>query len=385
MKKNKYGICLIGCGMIGHVHAHEYGNHRDHVELYICDLDESRARRTAAEHGASGVFNNMNDVLSDQRIDAVDICLPHHLHCESAIRAMEAGRHVFIEKPLANSLEEADRMIEKAHMSGMVLAVLENFRYEPAVNLAADLMARGVVGDPFMIAIHELSYAIEMTSRMKAYEWRMKASTGGGGILFDRGIHLMAMANRLGGPVKNIYAVTKRPDRKWDVDEVSVVTLNHVNGIVTNIILSWNIRTPPPMPMMAVYGNGGSIIEVPERRLPGHMQFEIGEIRVFSETVKDYYKGIDPSVVREIQNYMKNYADDHIPDESVQKSFASGITINILSEYSAYNVYNEAIKDFLECLDTGKKPRVEGIEARSDIELVFAAYESARTGLPVSI
>ncbi len=385
MKKNRYGICLIGCGMIGHVHAREYGNHRDRVDLYICDHDESLSRKMTEEHGATGVFKDMDEVLSDKRIDAVDICLPHHLHCESSIRAMDAGRHVFIEKPLANSLEEADRMIEKARTSGLVLAVLENFRYEPAVNCAVELISRGVVGDPFLITIHEFSYAIEMTSRMKAYTWRMNASTGGGGILFDRGIHLMAMANRLGGPVKSVYAVTKRPDGKWEVDEASVVTLNHQNGIVTNIILSWNIRTPPPMPMMAIYGNGGSIIEVPERRLPGHMQFEIGEIRVFSETVKDYYKGIDPSLVREVQNYMKNYADDDIPDESVEKTFASGIAIDILSEYGAYNVYNEAIKDFLECLDTGGKPRVGGLEARSDIELVFAAYESARTGMPVSI
>ena len=385
MKKNKYGVCLIGCGMIGHVHAREYGTHRDRVVLYTCDLDESLAERTAAQHGASGVFKNMEEALADKSIDAVDICLPHHLHCGAALRAMEAGKHVFIEKPLANSLEEADRMIEKARSSGLVLAVLENFRYEPAVNRAVELMEQGVVGDPFMIAIHELSYAIEMTSRMKAYEWRMRAATGGGGILFDRGIHLMAMANRLGGPVKSVYAVTGCPDRKWEVDEASIVTLKHVNGIMTNIILSWNVRTPPPVPMMAVYGNKGSIIEVPGKRLPGHMQFEIGEIRVFSERVRDYYRGVDPAIIKEVQRYMKNYTDEEIPDESVERSFASGVSMDMLSEFGSYNVYSEAIRDFLECLDTGKRPRVGGSDARSDIELVFAAYESARTGQPVSL
>ncbi len=385
MKKKKHTICLVGCGMIGHVHAGEYMKHADRVDLYICDRDEALCRRMADKYSAAGIIPRFDAVLSDGRIEAVDICLPHHLHSETAMKALDAGKHVFIEKPLANSLEEADAMIEKARSTGLTLAVLENFRYEPAVDRAVELMARGVIGEPFMITIHEVSYAIEMTSRMKTYEWRMKSSTGGGGILFDRGVHLMAMANRLGGPVRSVYAVTRCPDRKWDVDETSVVTLVHENGIVTNIILSWNVRTPPEMPLMAVYGNGGSIVEVPEKRLPGHLQFEIGEIRVFSEIDKEYYVGVDREIIKGVQEYMKSLGDDDIPDESVEKSFATGVSIDIVNGYAGYNVYNEAIKDFLECLEAGRAPRVGGAEARSDIELVFAAYESARTGLPVEI
>jgi predicted dehydrogenase len=383
--KRKLGICLVGCGMIGHVHAREYGNHRDRADLYICDLDESLARRMAAQHGAAGTFGTMEEALSDSRIDAVDICLPHHLHCETALHALDAGRHVFIEKPIANSLREAEAMTEKARSAGLTLAVLENFRYEPAVGRARELMDRGVVGEPFMIAIHEFSYAIEMTSLMKTYRWRMKAESGGGGILFDRGVHLMAMVNRLGGPVRSIYAATRRPDRKWDMDETSVTTLLHENGIVTNLVLSWNIRTPPPMPLMAVYGNAGSIIETPEKRVPGHGHFEIGEIRVFSEKFKEYYRATDPAVIRGVQAYMKNLGDDDLPDEAVDRTFAKGVSLDISSEFTGYNVYNEAIRDFIECIETGKKPRVGGDEARSDIELVFAAYESARTGKPVMI
>ncbi|HDP80775.1 MAG TPA: Gfo/Idh/MocA family oxidoreductase [Spirochaetes bacterium] len=381
----KKSLCLVGCGMIGHVHAAEYLNHRDRVDLYICDVDKELAKESAARYQAAGVFKSLDEALADPKLDAVDICLPHHLHYRSAMSALEAGKHVFIEKPLANSLKEADAIIDKTGETGLTLAVLENFRYEPAVERAVALMKQGVIGEPFMITIHEISYAIEMTSRMKTYRWRMDGSTGGGGILLDRGVHLMAMANRLGGPVESVYAVTRCPDKKWEVDETSVLTLVHKNGIVTTIILSWNVRTPPAVPMMAVYGNGGSIVEVPEKRLPGHLQFEIGEIRVFSEQVKDYYRGVDPAVIKGVQEYMKNLGNDHIPDESVEKSFATGVAMDIVEEFAGYNVYNEAIKDFLDCLYTGRAPRVGGKEARADIALVFAAYESARTGLPVSI
>lgn len=385
MGGKKHCICLAGCGMIGHVHAREYLNFRERVDLYICDSNVARARKAAKDYGAAGIYENLGGALADPKIKAVDICLPHHLHYGSAMSALEADKQVLIEKPLANSLVEADAMIQKAHQKGLILAVLENFRYEPAVERAVELMKQGVIGDPFMITIHEVSYTIEMTSHMKTYAWRMRASTGGGGVLFDRGVHLMAMANSLGGPVKSVYAVTRRPDARWDVDETSVVTLVHENGIVTNVILSWNVRTPPPVPLMAVYGNGGSIVEVPEKRLPGHLQFEIGEIKVFSERVKDYYRGVSKEVVRGVQEYMKHLDDDEIPEESVEKSFASGVSMDIIAEFAGYNVYNEAIRDFLDCLDNGRAPKVGGLTARTDIELVFAAYESAMTGMPVTI
>jgi predicted dehydrogenase len=380
MAKNRYGICLIGCGMIGHVHAKQWGNHSDRADLYVCDSNENLAVKIAAENNAAGIFKTMDEALTDKRIDALDICLPHHLHYGASMKAFDAGKHVFIEKPIANSLTEADAMTEKASASGLVLAVLENFRYEPGVARAAELMAAGLIGEPFMINIHELSGYINMLACMKTYEWRMKAETGGGGVLFDRGIHLMAMANVLGGPVKSVYATTRCPDKKWDVDEASIITLTHENGIMTSIILTWNARIAPLVPMMAIYGNAGSIIESPEKRLPGHLQFEIAEIKVFSEKMKEYYQGVDPAVICGIKEYMKTLADDELPDAVIDKTFATGVTMDIVEEFAGYNVYSEAMKDFINCLDTGKPPRVGGREARSDIELVFAVYESARTG-----
>ncbi len=381
----KTALCLVGYGMIGHVHAEEYGNHRDDIDLYICDTDRGRREKAQEAHDPAGVFTDFDEVLKRVHIDAVDISLPHHLHHEAVLAALKAGKHVFLEKPIANSLSEADDMIRKAEERGLVLSVLENFRYEPGVDRARELMGAGVIGEPFMVNIHELSFAIEMTSRMKTYQWRMKEATGGGGILFDRGVHLMAMANRLGGPVRSVYAVTRRPDNKWEVDETSVITLVHENGIVTNIIESWNVRNPPRVPLMAVYGNRGSIVEVPEKRLPGHRQFEIGEIAVYSETDGRFHSTVSGDVIQGVQAYMKTLGEDEIPAESVEKTFSKGTSIDITTEFDGYNVYNEAIKDFLECVKTGKKPRVSGADARSDIELVFAAYESARRGEPVQL
>ncbi len=384
MNGEMISIGLVGCGMIGRVHAAEYQKHRDRIDLHVFDINRQAAGKTKEDFEASGIFESLDDVLSSD-VDALDICLPHHLHLQMTLSALENGKHVFLEKPIANSLDEADRMIDAAEKNGRILAVCENFRYEPAIARSLEIMKRGDIGRPFLVNIHELSFAIEITSAMKAYEWRMKKSTGGGGVLFDRGVHLMAAANQLGGPVKRVFARTMRPDSKWEVDETSVVMLDHVDSITTNIIESWNIRNPKKVPFLSVFGSRGSIIENPEMRLPGHRQFEIGGIEVYSEIREEFQEKPPEDVVRGVKEYMKTMDDDDIPWKAIEKTFSKGKLLDITTDFSGYNVYEEAILDFIASIREGRSPRVSGLDARSDIELVFAAYRSAETGNPVDL
>ena len=218
MANKKVKLCLVGCGMIGRIHAQACQKHRDDIELYVCDLDGEVARTTAEEFGAAGFFDSYEKVLSDSDIEAVDLCLPHHLHASTTLSAFEAGKHVLLEKPIANSLAEADSIIKAAGKSGLVLAVSENFRFEPGINRALEIMGRGDIGKPFLIQIQEMSFGIEVTSHMKACDWRRRKDTGGGGVLFDRGVHLMAIINQLGGKVQSVYAQTRCPAGLWEVD-----------------------------------------------------------------------------------------------------------------------------------------------------------------------
>ncbi len=224
---NKLRLCLVGCGMIGRIHGQASQKHRDDIELSVCDTREEVARVAGKEVGATDVFTSYDQVLADPKIDAVDLCLPHHLHTPAALSAFKAGKHVLLEKPIANSLAEADSLIEAAGRTGLVFAVSENFRFEPAIRKAVEIIERGDIGAPFLIQIQELSFTVELTSLMQAYDWRRQKSTGGGGVLFDRGVHLMATVNQLGGKVRTVYALTRCPHDLWEVDETSVVSFVH--------------------------------------------------------------------------------------------------------------------------------------------------------------
>ena len=385
MVKERIKICLVGCGMIGRIHGQNFLKRNDEIELYVCDVDETIAHNAADEFDAKGVFTEYEQVLRDDRIDAVDICLPHHLHEPFAISAFEAGKHFFLEKPIANSLAQCDSIIEAAQNTGLVFAVSENFRFEPAIRRAIELIDQGVIGKPFLIMMQEMSYFVEVTANMRAYDWRRRESTGGGGVLFDRGVHLMAAVNQLGGPVKSVYAQTLAPANVWEVDETSVVTFTHENGIVTTLIESWNLRSAPPAPMMAIYGTEGSIVEAPDKRIPGHGPFEMGGLVVCSSKLEQFQAQLDEDLFEDAKLYIKMMLNAEVPDDVLQRSLAKGIDVDIISEFGTYSVYDESIMNFVECIRTGSKPHVAGKEARADVELVFAAYESARTGQPIEL
>ncbi len=385
MAQKKLKVCLVGCGMIGRVHAQAYQKLGERFELYVCDADSGVAQAVKEEFEARGVFRSYEEALSDSAIEAVDLCLPHHLHAEAALSAFAAGKHVLLEKPIANSLAEADSITEAAQKAGLVLAVSENFRFEPGIRRAAEIIERGDIGTPFLIVVQEMEFTVELNAHMRAYDWRRRKSTGGGGVLFDRGVHLMATVNQLGGPVRTVYALTRTPAKVWDVDETSVVTCIHESGVITNLIESWNIRSAPHTPFMAVYGTEGSIIECPDKRLPGHGPFEIGGLIVYSARERGFQSPVEPSRFDDAKLYLNMVMNHRVPDDVLKRALARGVLVDLISEFSNYSVYESSIMDFAECVRTGRKPHVGGLQARTDIELVFASYESARLGQPVNL
>jgi predicted dehydrogenase len=385
MKGEKLRLCLVGCGMIGRIHAQAAARHRQDIQLHLCDADAGRAEALAGEVQAVGVFESLEQVLSDPAIDAVDLCLPHHLHASATLSAFEAGKHVLLEKPLANSLAEADAMIEASRKAGLVFAVAENFRYEPAVRRAAEILARGDIGEPFLLLVQEMSFFVEVTTLMRTYDWRRRESTGGGGVLFDRGVHLMAVVNQLGGPVRTVYALTRRPAAAWEVDETAVVSFVHESGLITNLVQSWNARSAASSPLLAIYGTQGSIVEIPEKRRPGHAPFEIGGLSVYSLEKSEFQTPTDAALLEGAGHYMKEVLNASVPADALERTLARGRALDIGEEFYTYGVYEAAITDFLACIRTGKRPHVEPLDARADTELVFASYRSARTGRPVAL
>lgn len=138
-------VAIIGCGGISRGHARGYLQSPDLFEVVACcDERGELAEERAQQLGAKFVTADYREVIASDDVDAVDICLPHHLHAEVAIAAAQAGKHVLVEKPIANTLDEANAMIEAAKKSGVVLMVAHNERYMPVYRKAKELVEQGI-------------------------------------------------------------------------------------------------------------------------------------------------------------------------------------------------------------------------------------------------
>lgn len=143
-------IGLVGCGGISNAHARGYRTLGPEVARVIATADVSLelAQRRAQELEASQASDDYHAVLNSKDVEAVDICLPHHLHAEVAIAAAEAGKHVLVEKPMACSMEQCQAMVTAAERADVILMVAQVQRYMPPIEGCGRWSSRGS-WDPF--------------------------------------------------------------------------------------------------------------------------------------------------------------------------------------------------------------------------------------------
>ncbi|NUQ62065.1 MAG: Gfo/Idh/MocA family oxidoreductase [Pirellulales bacterium] len=178
-------IGLVGTGGIGQVHARSHAA-VEGTELSIASLIQPDVeRRLADEHGAR-LYESYEAMLNDDAVDAVDICLPNDLHRDYIVRALEAGKHVLCEKPIALDLDDADAMIGAASASRRLLMVAHPLRFWPEYVIAKQAVDVGHVGQPQLITAWRMVSLLASTQGDRG--WRHDPKRSGGAVL-DMQIH----------------------------------------------------------------------------------------------------------------------------------------------------------------------------------------------------
>ena len=207
---NKLNVGLIGTGFMGKAHAialRSVGTVFHNIARpgpgCLVDAELSRARQLAAAWGFDDAGDDWRQVCDSDAIDVVHICTPNHLHMEMALAAIEAGKHVFCEKPLALSAKQARRMCRAAEAAGISTAVGFNYICNPLIGAARRMIASGEIGE-----IHEFrgSYREDYFAHPATpYGWRCAREQSGAGALADLGCHLICMAEFLLGPIDSVF------------------------------------------------------------------------------------------------------------------------------------------------------------------------------------
>ena len=214
---SKIRVGIIGVGRISDLHYLGY-KANPKAELYaISDVNEGLLQRRVHEWGVKNAYPDYRRLLEDSKVDAVEVITPHHVHAKIGIAALEAGKHVSLQKPMAMNLTEADALIDAAKRSGKLFRVIENYRFYPPYNKAKEIIESGEIGEPLSIRIKSFSgndrYGWDVPQG--AQEWRSDPSRSGDGtIIFDHGQHIWSIAKYFMGDVEKVFAFIGRTEVK---------------------------------------------------------------------------------------------------------------------------------------------------------------------------
>ena len=217
------GLVVLGCGWIAQRHA--AAARRLRLPLVFASRDATRARDFARRYRAVAAHGDYGEAVSDDRADAVIVCTPHDRHLADVRLALDAGKHVLVEKPIARTLGETDEMIAAAAAAGRVLMVAEQFHFMPAFRHVHALIERGRLG-----ALRELHFVARGFARRTG--WRLDRDRAGGGALIDGGIHYVHNLRWWGGPVCRLFALRPPPTVAMGGEDAVAVLAELAGGAV---------------------------------------------------------------------------------------------------------------------------------------------------------
>jgi predicted dehydrogenase len=199
-------VAVVGLGQIAELMLPPYLAHDEIDIVAVCDRDEARLQRWAPELGDALATTDLDELL---RVDAdvVDVLVPTPFHADVAVHAFEAGFHVQLQKPIARSLEDSERIRAAARAAGAQLRILEDYTFYPPLVKLREVVRSGELGDPVGVAMKIVNtgrggWDVLPTS----WEWQFEQTRDGRGMLvFDHGWHQLAVAVWLFGPIRRIF------------------------------------------------------------------------------------------------------------------------------------------------------------------------------------
>jgi predicted dehydrogenase len=255
-------IGMVGCGGIANAHMQGFSLLPDRARITaVCDIDSAKAAAAADRFGPATVYGDFDDLVRDENVDAIDICLPHHLHARAILAAANAGKHVLCEKPLCTTLEEATAVRKAVQSAGIILMCAHNQLFEPAIEHAREVIASGVLGEIYMARTVDCFVA---GNTAEQWGWRTALSTAGGGELLDTGYHptytllyLMALAGQ--DPVEVASMQGRYRHITLEGEDTAHVLVRFNGGAVGQILTSWAFALPNGTHSFHIMGAHGQL------------------------------------------------------------------------------------------------------------------------------
>ena len=354
MERVRLGI--YGYGKVAELHARAAAS-LPGVELAaVCGRDPARRDAFAARWGIQS-RTSASEMAERDGVAAAIVTTPHPLHCTHAIECSQAGLHVIVEKPMALSIEECDRMIAAAASAGRLLGVVSQRRWYPAVRRIRAAIDSGALGSPALGQVVILGWRDEAYYRSDP--WRGSWAGEGGGVLVNQAPHQFDLLAWFMGPVAEVSAYWANLNHPYiEVEDTAVAALRFSGGALGSIMVS-NSQKPGIYAKVHVHGANGASAGV---QTDGGAMFIAGMSGVLEPPVNDLWT---------LPGEESRLARWKAEDEAFFK------TIDATWYFFALQ-----IADFAAAIREGRDCAVTGYDGRQTVRLMEAIYESGREGRP---
>jgi len=257
-RHGKLRVGVIGAGAFARAcHLPGIASHPQAEVVMLCGRDAARTKALAAEFGIGATTLDAAELCARDDVDAVTICTPNNMHRRHALLALAHGKHVFCEKPLAFTVEQATAMVAAANHCKVVNQVGFTFRHLYGIEEMQRRLQAGDIGEPLMLRIHHQYF--DGLSNGAAVRWQHTLQAAGGGVLRDTGSHLFDLARLLLGPVSAVEAELRSSARPGvETDDIAVAGLQFVSRAIGRCFASR--LTPAHQPnFVEVVGRTGAL------------------------------------------------------------------------------------------------------------------------------
>jgi predicted dehydrogenase len=317
------------------------------VELVTCFSRSPDKRKAFGKRYDCAQASSFEDMIERDDLDAIMLVTPNSVHREQAELAAQHGKHVFVEKPIANTLEDGRAIITACEKARVVLMVGQVHRRHAANRKAKELIDGGAIGKPVMVEVnHSSGQGWDLTP--DEFRWRGDDLGCPGGPLMTMGVHQADTLNYLFGPIKTVSSFFTRLHIPAPVEDVTTTILEFESGILGYVGSTY---ASPKTNWMRVYGTEANLIR----------------------TVSTLDRRFDME--------RKQSVDQSTRLELIEKGRSEPKEIPLPSG----DPILEEIDEFADCILAGEKPETDGPSALNALALIRAAIESAATGKPVKV
>lgn len=342
MKNGKIGYAVAGLG-VGKAHVDAAAEYDRCNLVAVCDLIQEKMDKVASRYPGTKTYLDFDEMLKDPEIDIISIALPSAMHADFAVKALEAGKNILVEKPIDITVEAALRIEEARVRTGKTVGVVHQNRNNAVMKPIKEAVDSGRIGKQVLG-----TFAVKWYRDQRYYDngWHGTWAMDGGGSLINQAVHTVDLMQWLMGDVASVHSTMGIYNHNIETEDMTASLITFKSGAAATFV-STTCAYPGLSTDIQLYGTGGSI-------------------------------EADADILKRWR--FCDSEDEEDEEEEMLDRYSGGNRAAERSDPTLVTGHSSMVRDIVDAVLDGRDPQIMPLEAVKSVRIVRAVYESAKTG-----